>query len=75
MKDFYTWDLKIKISVHKDWVADGFNLNDEQTQEFILNALSERLPYANMETELDVETKIIKSPDPKKISKEQGFEN
>lgn len=74
MKDFYTWNLKVKISVHKDWVADGFNLDDEQAQEFILNALSERLPYADMTNELDVETTITKSPDPKKISKEQGFE-
>ncbi len=74
MKDFYTWKVEVTLSVHKDWVADGFDINKEQADELFLNMLSERLPYANMSTELDVKTKIIKEPKRESILKEQGFD-
>ena len=75
MKDFYTWNITAKISVHKDWVADGFDFrNDEDLQEQLLEMMSNRLPYANMSSEIEVKAKITKAPKREKVLKEQGYE-
>lgn len=62
-KDFLTWN--IEISVHKEWVADGFNLEDSED---IIDMLQHRLPYA-FKSELN--GKIIKAPPKGKIKKLQ----
>ena len=73
MKDFYTWKITAEISVHKDWVADGFSFeNNEDLNEQLLTMMSNRLPFANMATELEVKAKIIKAPKEERIKKEQS---
>lgn len=73
MKDFYTWKVEVKLSVYKDWVADGFDLTQDEASELFLNMLSERLPFANIGTELDVKAKIVNAPSKNRILVEQGY--
>lgn len=57
----------IEIHVDESWVADGFNL---ESKDEIIEMLQNRLPFAYS---YEVGGKILKSPDPKKIRKLQGY--
>lgn len=57
----------VEFEVDEIWVADGFDLTEDRAIEM----LSEELPYANIDGELNA--KILKSPDKNKILKVQGY--
>lgn len=54
MPEFYKWT--VEFSVHKDWVADGFDLTDNRA----LGVLSADLSYAHVGNEL--RARVIKAP-------------
>jgi hypothetical protein len=65
----YIWELKVKIKVHKDWVADGFEATPERIKALIEDHL---LPYAEGH-EKQISVKTISKPHRKDILKEQGY--
>jgi hypothetical protein len=63
MKTF-KWTVQFEVS--ENWVEDGFDLSDKGA----LNMLANRLPYAYG---YELAAKVVKSPDPKRIRKTQGY--
>jgi len=65
MKTKFKWTVEFEID--PVWVADGFNLTDENANLMILSFLS----FARSD---EVNAKVIKAPDPALIRKEQGYD-
>lgn len=61
----YTW--VVRFDVAPEWVADGFVMTDETA----LDMLSDKVGFANMETELAA--RVIAAPSALDIAKEQGY--
>lgn len=62
--DFFYWT--VRFGVHKVWIADGFELDDDRA----LDMLSGDLGYAHIGSEL--EAKVLGAPDQLAIRVEQG---
>jgi hypothetical protein len=62
----FTWT--VEITVAKWLVEDGFELTDERAEEMVLNDLQ----WAGSH---EVKCKVIKSPDPEKVAKAQGYKS
>ena len=60
---FYEWTVKIRVAAL--WVADGFDLDSERAHDMVRGDLGHA-------TSVEVETEIVKAPDPKSIRIEQG---
>jgi hypothetical protein len=64
--EFFTWT--VKLSVHKSWVADGFNLDDDRAHDMLANDLQSARGH-------ELKAQVIATPDPEQIAKVQGYEN
>jgi len=58
----------VEFCVSKNWIADGFNLTNEQAEDMLRNALS----YAY---EHEISAKVIKRPPLKEMANAQGFKS
>lgn len=63
---FYKWT--VEFSVAADWVADGFDLKDDDAVADLL--LNGRLSYARCD---EVKGRIVKAPTASEIAREQGY--
>jgi hypothetical protein len=60
-----TFKWVVEFEVTKNWVEDGFEINENKAQDMIANAL----PYAYGN---ELKATVIKSPDQKLIKKAQA---
>jgi hypothetical protein len=65
-REFYSWTVRFDVA--STWVADGFSFSDFEA----LDMLSDRLDFANMDTEL--RARVIAAPPTMSIAKEQGYD-
>lgn len=65
MQNAYRWIVAFDVA--PEWVADGFTLSDATA----LDMLSEKAPFANVDTELAAA--VISAPAPLRIVREQGY--
>jgi hypothetical protein len=65
MQNWYTWT--VKFSVHRTWVEDGFDLDDERAHDMILNDL--RHAYGH-----EVKARVLRRPSKAKIREAQQGE-
>ena len=63
-KRTFKWTLEIEVSEY--WVADGFDITEENVQD-IADAL---LPYA---IEGEYRVRILQAPDPETVRQAQGY--
>lgn len=61
-----TFKWTVEFEIDETWVADGFEMTDERANDMIQNALG-------WATSSEVKARVLKSPDPKKIRKAQGY--
>jgi len=61
----YKWTIEIQVA--DTWVADGFDLSNENLQERILEKM---LPYAH---EHERSMRVVKKPHALAIAREQGY--
>lgn len=61
---FFKWTLEIQV--HKTWVEDGFDLDDERAHEMLCH----HLPYAYGH---ELKAKVLSAPGRKAIRKTQGY--
>lgn len=62
----YKWTVEFEVA--DCWVADGFDLNDDDAKEMLLSSL----PFAYGE---EVRAKVVQAPDPAEIRREQGYDD
>jgi hypothetical protein len=65
-RDCYEWTVRFRV--HKSWVADGFNLDDERAKEMLAHDL--QFAYGH-----ELDAKVMAAPDPERIAKEQGYKS
>lgn len=65
MENRFSW--VVRFDVAPEWVADGFVMTDE----IALDMLSDKLSFANMDTELAAQ--VIVAPPAMRIAIEQGY--
>jgi hypothetical protein len=63
----FKWTVEFQVS--ENWVADGFNLDDDRA----LEMLSKDLGWAIVETEL--KAKVVKHPNLDEVAQCQGYAN
>lgn len=63
--NFFTWT--VKLQVHRSWVADGFDLDDDRA----LSMLNDTLPYAYGH---EIKARVLTKPDKSLIRREQGYD-
>ena len=61
---FFKWVVEFEVA--ENWVADGFDLNDESAKEMIENDLRSSFPA-------ETRARVIKAPSKKAIRKTQGY--
>ncbi len=61
----YRWTVEIEVD--PIWVADGFDLDEEDLNDM----LRQRLGYAHSD---EYSGRVLKAPDPKQIRAEQGYD-
>lgn len=64
---FFTWTLK--ISVHRSWVADGFDFADNDEAH---DRVAQLLPHAYGH---EFKARVLKQPDRNLVAREQGYKN
>ncbi len=69
-KQRYEWVLRVRVSVDRSWVADGFEATKARMEEAFLESF---LAYADT-SEKSVSVKVLKKPTREQIRKEQGYE-
>ena len=61
-----TFKWVVEFEVTEDWVADGFDINQNTATDMMANAL----PYANND---EFKATVLKAPEPKSIRQTQGY--
>ena len=63
-KQWFKWT--VEFQVHRTWVEDGFDLDDERA----LNMLSHDISWA---VDGELRAKVLKRPNKKEVLKAQGY--
>ena len=61
-----TFKWIVEFEVTEDWVADGFDINQNRATDMMANAL----PYASG---AEFKATVVKAPEPKLIRQTQGY--
>jgi hypothetical protein len=62
-----TFKWRVEFEVDESWVADGFDLDNEQAKDMI----EHRIPFAYSH---ETAARVVKAPSPKSIRKAQGHD-
>ena len=65
MSKFYKWTIELEVA--DTWVADGFDLADDDVADLLL-----RGPLSNA-VEGEVRGRVVRAPSPAAIRREQGY--
>lgn len=66
-KKWFTW--KLEITIHKTWVEDGFDVQDDDV---VQDMLMKMLPYA---TSAEVKGKVLERPEDAAVAECQGYKS